>query len=322
MRKSLITAVCTLLLLAGFASAQTVIITDFPVGVGGSVDQSVFAPYLDDLRAVADTLKAYPLARAIITGSADGIAYQGNHDAKNPGVALGRAHWLRNMLVSDFGVDPAQLSVQSEDVAIKGGPHRFASVRVDRSVADLDKRVAALEQREPVVEKHFTEVKETPVVTTSPFDVFGLQFGLGGSSSPFGFVPMISAAVTWERVVLVEGFVGHTFWNGSFRWQGTDLDTKRRFIGGQAIVFPFSKVPVGVVGGWIRVEEISQQHYEYTKLSEGPRVGLRAMPIKYLSATATWDPAKHRISGNEFSTMHDGQVEIAIQAHYGIGGAK
>lgn len=320
MKQQLIFVICCIVALAGLASAQTVIIADFPVGVGGSVDRSVFTPYQSDLREVADTLKAYPLARAIITGGADGHEYRGVHDAKNPGLALGRAHILRNLLINEYGADSLQLVIQSEDIAIKGGIHRYASVRVDRTLADLASRLDALEKRPPV-EKHITEIREVPV-ESNPFADLGLLFGLGVSSSPYGAVPMASAAVSWKHIVYVEGFVGHTFWNNEFEWEKAMLDTKRRFIGGQVIVFPLERIPLGLVGGWVRQEEVSQQHYEYVKMSEGPVVGLRAMPVPFISATATWNPVKQRLSGRELSNSDTGQFEISFAAHLAIGGAK
>lgn len=323
MKTPTIILICCLVMLGGTVSAQTVIIADFPVGVGGSVDTKLFQPYLADLRTVADTLKAHPLARAIITGGADGNEYRDSHDAKNPGLALGRAHILRNLMISEFGVDSTQLVVQSEDVAIKGGIHRFASVRIDRTLADLESRVDALENRPPV-ERIITETQPAAaaVEPMNPLEHFGLVFGVGVSSSPYGAVPMISAAVTYEKFIYIEGIFGHTFWNDEFEWERTTLDTKRRFIGGQVVVFPIERIPVGVVGGWVRQEEISQQHYKYVKMSEGPVIGLRVLPWTFISATATWNPVKQRLSGQVLSNSDTEQFEIAVQAHLAIGGAK
>jgi hypothetical protein len=299
------------------ASAQEVVIKDFPLGVGGSVDKGMFQTYLTELRALADTLQKYPLARAIITGGADGNEYRESHDAKNPGLALGRAHLLRSLLMKEFGVDSAQLIIQSEDVAMRGGEHRFAGVRIDRTLSDLDARMNAIEKRPPM-ERHFTEIKEAD----NPLENLGILFGIGGSSSPYGGVPTVSTALTFGHVIYVEAFVGHTFWDGSYRWQDQNLDTKRRLIGGQLVVFPDESIPLGIVGGWVRAEQISQQHYEYVRMSEGPMLGLRFMPVNYLSVTGVYNPVKQRISGRELSASDNDNLQISAALHLAIGGAK
>ncbi|MDZ4723754.1 MAG: hypothetical protein SGI97_07610 [candidate division Zixibacteria bacterium] len=318
MKRLIIRVIGTLAILAGIASAQEVVIKDFPLGVGGSIDSDHFQAYFPGMKAVADTLKKYPLARAVITGGADGGQYQSDHDAKNPGLALGRAHILRALLISEFKVDSIQIIVQSDDSKRRGSEYRYASIRISRELSDIEARLQAVEQRAPV-EKHFTEVQTS---SGTPIENFGLQFGAGLTTSPFGGIPLVNAALTWERVIFVEAFAGHTFWNSTFNFDGSDLNTKRRLIGGQVIVFPISHIPVGIVGGWIRIEEISQSYYKYVNLSEGPLLGLRVTPIKYLSATGVFDPAKRRIVGEELSKMNRDQFLLSITAHIGFGGAK
>lgn len=308
------------LLAAVSISAQEIIIKDFPLGVGGKVDRSLLLPFLAELRAMADTLKAYPLATATITGGADGNEYRTSHDAKNPGLALGRAHLLRNLMINELGVDSSQLVVTSKDVPIKGGEYRFVGIRLDRTISDLDARMNALEKRPPV-ERHFTEIKE-PMVSTNPFENLGILFGIGGSTSPYGGVPIVSTALTFGHLIYVEAFFGHTFWDGSYRWQDQDLDTKRRLIGGQVIVFPYEDIPLGIVGGWVRAEQISQQHYEYVRMSEGPIVGLRLMPVNFFSVTGAYNPVKQRVSGQDLSDSDNGNFRVSASLHLPIGGAK
>jgi hypothetical protein len=289
-----------------------------PPPVGGSVDQDLFKPYYSELRAISDTLHKYPLVRAIITGSADGERYRKNNDAKNPGLALGRAHVLRNFLINEFGVDSTQLVIQSKDVKAKGASNRYVSVRIAGEISDIETRLDAVENRPPV-EKHFTEVRE---VTNNLKENLGLRFGIGVSSSPFGGIPMVTGAVTWKRIVYVEGIAGHTFWNNTFRYEQTDLDTKRRLVGGQMVVYPSERLPIGIVGGWVRVEEISQLYYEYVKLSDGLVLGLRASPFDFISVTGAYNPSKHRIAGDEKSKSRNGQFLIFITADISIGGEK
>jgi len=309
------------LLLSGVVWPQEVVISDFPLGLAGSVGQDLIKPYYSELKALVDTLNKYPLARAIVSGGADGEQYRENNDAHNPAVALGRAHVLRGVLITEFKVDSSRIIVQSEDVTAKGGRHRYASVRVDRDLSDLETRVDALESRPPV-EKHFTEqtiVRETPGGFAKDF---GLQFGVGVSSSPYGGIPMVAGAATWKRMIFAEAIAGHTFWNGTFRFRGVDLDTKRRFIGGRVIVYPFTRIPVGLVGGWIRIEEVSQEYYKYVKLSEGPMLGLRVTPLEFLSITGTYNPSKRRVADGIRSSSANGQFLVSIMAHLAVGGAK
>jgi hypothetical protein len=307
-----------LLSLASFAASQEVIITDFPMGVGSDANKELFTPYLGKLQSIADTLQKYPLARAIVTGGADGEKYNKNHDAKNPGLALGRAHVLRNLLIDEFKVDSAQIYIQSEDTKAKGSSHRFASVRIISELSTLNERLEALENKPPV-EKHFTEVKE---ITSEYKESLGLQFGAGLSTSPFGGIPIATGAISWKSVLYAEAFAGHSFWNSSFEFEGVDLDTRRRLIGGQIIYFPNENVRLGIVGGWVRIEEISQEYYKFAKLSEGPLLGLRAVPYDFISITGAFNPAKQLIAGDSKSESKNDQFLLTIMFHIAFGGEK
>ena len=94
MTKRILLVIGCLVLLTGVAAPQEVVIKDFPLGVAGSIGQDIFKPHHDDLKAIADTLNKYPLLRALITGGADGFRYRQANVAKNPALALGRAHAL------------------------------------------------------------------------------------------------------------------------------------------------------------------------------------------------------------------------------------
>jgi len=307
-----------LILLAGLVQPQEVIVAGFPVGVGGSVEQDFFRPYYTELRTLADTLHNYPLSRVIITGGADGERYRRNNDAKNPALALGRAHALRNLLMQKFKVDSVQIVIRSEDVKEKGERFRYASARIARELADLESRLDTVESRPPV-EKHFTEIRE---ITRNLTEHLGLQLGTGFSSSPFGGIPIVAGAVTWKRVVYVEAFLGHTFWKNTFRFGGLDLDTRRRLSGGQVIVYPLDDIPVGIVGGWVRIEEISQLYYKYVRMSEGPMLGLRASYSDILSVTGVYNPAKQRFAGDVISKSDNDQFLVSMTVHILFGGKK
>jgi len=325
MTKSILLVIGILALLTTAASPQEVVITDFPVGVAGSVDQDIFKPHHANLMAVADTLNKYPLLRAVITGGADGERYRQNHDAKNPSLALGRAHALLVYMINQFEIDSSQIVIRTEDVNVKGPQYRYAGIRIARELSDIDTQLSSLKARidtlenRPPVEKHFTEVKEVPASFT---ESFGMKFGAGISSSPFGAIPMASASVTFKRIIYIEGIVGHTFWNGEFLFEDLGLDTRRRLLGGHAIYYPSEELPVGIMGGWLRVEEIAQDYYEYTRLSEGLVLGLRGSPVDFLSITAAYNPSKHRVAGSALSKSENDQFLIYIMAHLAFGGAK
>ncbi|MFH1700753.1 MAG: hypothetical protein ABIE07_09225 [Candidatus Zixiibacteriota bacterium] len=307
-----------LLLLASIATSQEVIITNFPIGVGSDVSPELFAPYFGELQAIKDTLHKYPLARAIVTGGADGERYRQDNDAKNPGLALGRAHVLRNLLINEFKIDSSQIIIQSGDTKEMGGRYRFAAVRVINEFSELNKRVKALEDKPPV-EKHFTEVKE---ITSEYKESLGLQFGVGLSTSPFGGIPIATGAISWKNTLYAEGFAGHSFWKSSFEFEGIDLDTRRRLIGGQIIYYPSERILVGIVGGWIRIEEISQKYYKYAKLSEGPLLGLRVSPYDFISITGAYNPSKQLIAGESKSETKKDRFLLSITAHITFGGEK
>jgi len=299
------------------APAQEVIITGFPLGIGSDVDPSFFEAYFPQLQALADTLRDQPLTRAIVTGGADGARYLQNHDSQNPGLAIGRAHALRNLLVEKFNIESSRIVVQSSNVKHKGGLYRYASVRIARELSDLDARLDTLAARP--VEKQITEVKE--IYQTIPENM-GLQLGMGFSSSPFGGIPILSGAITWKRMIFIEGIVGHTFWNNSFSFDGSNLDTRRRMAGGLASIYPLSNIPVGVTGGWLRIEEISQRYNEYVKMSEGPVIGLRVTPFDFLSITAVQNTAKHNLAGELKSKLKNGQFLLFANIHIVFGGGK
>ena len=299
------------------AQPQEVIITGFPLGVGIGVAPSIFEPYYPQLQALTDTLHKYPLARAIVTGAADGARYYQNNDSQNPGLAIGRAHTLRNLLVSEFNVDFTQIVIKSSYVETRGGLYRYASVRIAHELANLEARLDTLAQRPPV-EKRVTEVKE--IYGEMPENM-GLQLGVGFSSSPFGGIPIITGAITWKRFVFIEGVVGHTFWSNSFKFDGVDLATRRRMAGGQVIIYPLTNIPVGIVGGWVRIEEISRSHSKYAKMSEGLVIGLHITPYDFLSIAGVHNPAKHYIAGDDKSKSKNNQflVSMAIQIVFGGG---
>ena len=150
----------------------------------------------------------------------------------------------------------------------------------------------------------------------------GILFGAGVASSPFGGIPVVTTAFAYKRLVQVEGIVGHTWWGKSFQFQDQTLDTRRRQIGGHAIIYPFEDMPLGFVGGWLRTEEIAQRYYEYSKLSEGLVLGIRVSPLKNLAVTAAYNPSKHRIATEETSTSENDQFLIYLTGHVGIGGAR
>jgi hypothetical protein len=182
----------------------------------------------------------------------------------------------------------------------------------------LEERIDSLEKRPPV-ETRTTEVKE---IYKSMSENMGLQLGAGLSSSPFGGIPVVTGAITWKRFVSVEGIVGHTFWDNSYRFEDADLSTRRRIAGGLVTVYPLSKIPVGVTGGWLRIEEISQRYNEYVRMSEGPVIGLRVTPLDYLSITAVQNTAKHNIIGDLESRLKNGQFVIFATVHFLFGGGK
>ncbi|UCG62808.1 MAG: hypothetical protein JSV52_05860 [Candidatus Zixiibacteriota bacterium] len=323
--------------LVASVSAQEVVISDFPLGVGGSVDQKIFEPYLPQIKAIADSLNSSPIARAIVTGGADGQRYRSSHDAKNPSLALGRAHILRSLLMEQFGVDSTQILLRTEEAKEIGPQYRFVSLRLEpelgKEEADINNRLDLLMARmdtleaRPPVEKHFTEVKEVPMMEEAEESDLGISFGAGFSSSPFGGMPIVTAAFTYKRVVYVEGLVGHTWWGPDFAWFDDEgepliLSTRRRQIGGHAIIYPFEDLPLGFVGGWLRVEEVAQDPYEYTKLSEGLVLGVRGTPVPHLSVTAAYNPSRHRIVTEPSSTSETDQFLLYLTAHVGIGGAR
>ena len=133
---------------------------------------------------------------------------------------------------------------------------------------------------------------------------------------------MLTGGVSWNNTVFVEALGGHTFWKRNHTYNGEQLDTRRRMTGARVVYFPFEKKTVGFVGGWIRVEEISQKYYQYVKLSEGPALGVQVAPNDFLTVTGLYNPAKHRTVGSAESEGKYGQFMISAAAHISLGGAR
>jgi len=322
MIRVIVLSITGLLLLTPMTLPQEVTITDFPLGVGSRVDHSFFKPYDKQLRTLADTMKSDFHAIAVITGSADGVTYRSSHDAKNPGLALGRAHALRNYMVAELGVDSLHIAIQSEDARQVGGQYRSVSVRLLRHWFGPAKTAEPVPV--PLPDLARTEAVPSQVEPTAPVLIrqVGLQFGVGVTSSPFGGIPFGAAALTWRRIIFIEASLGYTFWDNDYRLQRTTLNTRRRISGARLIVYPFESLPVGVVGGWSRIEEISQSYYQYVRLSEGLELGLRATPFPFASVTAAYNPSMHRTAGESHAQTKNGQFQISCMLHLTFGGER
>ena len=314
MKNSIIIGVSILTCLFRAGRGQEVLVREFPLGVGGDIAQSFFEPYVPQLQALADTLNKYPLSIAIITGGVDGSRFGKNHDSQNPGLAIGRALALRNFFVGRFAVDSSRILVQSNYVTDRGGSYRCAGIRVCRDLAELEDRIESLEKR-PLAENRITRE-----ITRTITDNMGIQLGTGYTSSPFGGLPIVTASIVSRKFILIEGIFGHTLWNSAFRLENQELRTRLRLAGGQILIYPLRKIPVGVLGGWIRVEEISQRYNEYVQMSEGPVIGLRLTPFEYLSVTGVQNTAKLNSAGNIRSRLNNDQFLFYMTIHLTIGG--
>ena len=315
-----------LLILVGPMSrgySQEVIVTGFPAGIGESVNLDLFKPYYPSLKSIADTLAKYPEAMAIVTGGADGERYRISNDAKNPGLALGRAHILRRLLISEFNVDPAQILIQSQGEKSIGEQYRFAKVRVElelstiEAVRAMQSRIYDLESMPPIEP---VEIVRTEV-TNNYLEHLEVQIGAGAISSPFGGIPIISGGINWKRTFIIEGVVGHTFWNNSFHFEDENLNTKRRVVGGTLSYYPFEKKIIGFTAGWLHIEELSEKFIEYVRMSEGPFIGVRILPTEFLSITGAYNPSRQRVAGSRISSSENDQFVISISANKLFGGA-
>ena len=226
MSRILVYVIGLVALLALPLGAQELVITGFPLGVGATVGEEFFEPHYAQLQSFADVLQAEPSSRVIIVGQADGARYTKDNDAKNPGLSLGRAHALRNVLVSTFQVDPTQIFIQSSDVPVRGHEYRAVGLRIERAQVETEATVI------PVVVPAEVEKPVAIVENTNYFyDQMTLRLGAGVSSGPYGALPMVSGAIIWGRKVSLEFVLGHTFWNQSYEFQGANLETWQRMVG-------------------------------------------------------------------------------------------
>lgn len=321
MKKMVTITILVLISLAAAVPAQEIVVTDFPLGIGRSVPDEFFVPYYPQLQALADSLAGYPNALAVVTGSSDGNRYSSQNDAKNPSLALGRAHALRDVLVFQFGVDSSQVVVQTKEVNVKGGQYRFARVRIvmeQVKVAEQIKDLVAKVQQPPI-EKHFTEIREVP---GQAIENMGMKFAAGISSSPFGVMPVFSGALTWKQIFFIEGEFGHTIWNRNYTLENVEHNTKRRMAAGYFLAFPFESIPVGALAGWVRTEEVSQSFHKYVRLAEGPTVGVRYIPIKYIAITGAYHPIKERVADQDAAKVDNGQFSLSITGQIVFGGQR
>lgn len=321
MIKSKLLLIGLLTLLAATVTSQEVILTDFPAGVARDIDKGFFDTYRSELQTVADTLTKYPKALAIVTGGADGLRFHRYNDALNPGIALGRAHALREYLITELKIDSNQILVQSADYKVSGGKNRYASVRV--SMKWLNDETPTVVMTEPVVQQMPEPLPpETTIVKTDMVEHLGMQLGGGLSSSPFGLIPIVSGGLTWKQQIFIEGIFGQTFWDDNYNFSGTNLETKSRISGVTLAFLPFEHTPVGIIGGWFRFEEISDDYYKYVRLSEGPIIGLKATPLENLSITGVYHATNRRDSDKVFSFSDNDQFLLYAVLHVNFGGAK
>lgn len=321
--KTLVFWVALMALLVPVAGAQETVITGFPLGVGETVGPEFFEPYHPQLQALADALAADPRARVILVGRADGTRYSSDHDAKNPGLSVGRAHALRNVLVFVFNVDSTQILIQSSDVPVRGDQYRSVSARIEKP-AEPPAPVVAMA---PLPEAEIPVPSESaPISVTENTNYFSDQMSLrlsgGVSSSPYGALPVVAGAVIWKRTVALEVVLGHTFWSDTYQFQGANLSTWQRMVSGRITAFPWHDKPVGLVAGWARIEEIAQSYYEYVKLSEGPVLGMVLTPFRHLSFTGLYNPARHRVEGYDISSAKNGQFLLGVSLFTDLGGVR
>ena len=308
-------------------SSQELTLPGFPLGIGLDVGQSFFSQYDIQLRAVADSLGKYPKSLAIITGGADGYRYPRYNDALNPSLALGRAQALRNILVGQYNVDSTQILVQSSDAKHKCEEYRYVSLRIIHGTAEIESRLHVLEQKEPLdgkfaeIDQKIAELQNKPEPRLLIEDL-ALHFSGGLSTSPFGPIPIVGAAVSWKNFAYIEGVLGHTFWSSDFDFGDVELDTRKRMAGGQVIVYPFKDKRIGLLGGWFRFEEISQSFYKYVKLSEGPVFGLRGLATDNISITAAYNPSKQLEAGFPLSNTDNDLFLLSLTYFLTIGGEK
>ncbi len=242
-------------------------------------------------------------------------------------------------MTTEFQINPIQIVINSEEVTEKSPHGRYASVRISQesielamlvarlralekntSFGDILTRLEALESQPPV-EKHFTEV-QIPDTTKSFSDKFGIQVSTGISSSPFGGMPIVAGGVTWETNLFLEVTAGHTLWTTTFPFNDLKLKTQKRLLGGQLTYYPFENKNIGLLGGWLRVEEIANDYYEFVKLSEGPMFGVRVTPLQSISLTASYNPAKHKLITEELSTTKNGQFVLSLTFFEIFGGGQ
>lgn len=308
------------LLLSLSVSAQEVIVDGFPYGVGLSVDNDFFKPYHNDLKALVDTLNKYPLTKAIITGRADGKPYADENDAKNPALALGRAHTLRNYLVQNFEIDTTRLFIQSSDVYDEGKPFRYASIRIAWDLEYLNSKIEEVAARPPVEKVVEQPMQDIVNNTYNLEEQFKLQLGGGFTTAPFGGIPIVNGAVGWKDKYFVEVFLGHTLWNTSYTFVTEDLRTKSRTWGVMCIYYPKDSLALGIVAGWNRVEQMSTKYQEYVRMSEGPMIGLRYLPFDYLAVTGVYNPHKVRWGELAESDANNDQFRLSITLFTTLGG--
>ncbi|XOU94152.1 MAG: hypothetical protein ACNFW9_04880 [Candidatus Kerfeldbacteria bacterium] len=296
--------------------SQEVVIAGYPKGVAGSVSNDFFEPVYSQLQEVADVLNQNPTADGIITGVADGYKYHKNNDTKNPGLALGRAHVLKQLMIEKFCVDSTQLIIQSTDVKVKGDEYRYSSIRVRRELP------LPMPKADTVYLVPQIQVKE--IHHNYYNDEFGLKLGLGVTSTPSGIIPFVSGAVVYKKWLYIEGLFGHTFWSDSRDVAGKSHDTWSRFTGGQLVIFPFEKKTVGFSAGWIRLEEISQHHYKYALMSEGLTMGIRFQFFENFELEGKYFPNKQRLAemDRDYAVSKKNQWLISVSYNLFFGGEK
>ena len=92
--------------------------------------------------------------------------------------------------------------------------------------------------------------------------------------------------------------------------------------GSNFIVYPFKNLRAGFLAGWVRIEEISQDYYQFVRKSEGLLLGMRAEPLSFLSVTGAYYPSAERTAGIPRAETKNNLFLISVTAHKTFGGAK
>ena len=298
--------------------AQEFIIYGYPPNVGYSIDPSFYEKFHDTFKQVADALRADSTLVAFVWGEADSLKYPNSHDTHNAGIAVSRAHSVRDVLVYNFECDSTRVFVQSMESRKKGGKYRSVTIVLQKVAfgPENPKRDTVIHE---IIRERINNIYDSTYILV---DNFGFTIGAGVSSARYRTLPEAFIGIDWKRQLQLEfqGGIGVT--TSDYAWEGETLTNRNVLYSMALTAYPWKTVGLGLTAGIQGEEDIAQQKSFYTRRCRQFLLGARMDVYKNIDIGVYWTPGYERNEGKENAVWVNNQfrVNLIFAKRFGFGG--